>query len=73
MQLPFWSDEDRLFVIWPLGVTLNAKWLARRLGFLKERAGPRAARAEDSSSPAERTAEECLRERIEASKYEEQK
>jgi hypothetical protein len=72
VRIPFWSDEDRALVVWPLGVALNVKYIAKRLGWLKKQA--RAASpspAEAASPPRERTPAERLRDRIEASKYEE--
>ncbi len=38
VRIPFWSDEDRALVVWPLGVALNAKYIAKRLGWLKKQA-----------------------------------
>ncbi len=75
MRFSFWSDEDRWFVPrkFGLGVSLNLKYVAKRLGWIKPRpeempsSGP-AEREEPTAAPT--TREQRLRERIEASKYE---
>jgi len=71
MELPFWSDKDRLFVFWGLGMALNFKFIAERLGLLKE--ATRSVTDEDvqQSETYPQTRRDHLREQIEDSKYEE--
>ena len=76
VKLSFWSDEDRWFVprAFGLGYSLNLKYVAKRVGWVK------AGRAEEprASDPSEHedskaetvTREQRLRSRIESSKYE---
>jgi hypothetical protein len=75
MSPSFWSDEDRWFVprTFGLGYSLNLKYVAKRLGWIKspqppEATGPNRSEHADSERPSSR--EDRLRERIEASKYE---
>ncbi len=73
MRFSFWSDEDRWFVPrkFGLGVSLNLKYVAKRLGWIKPRVTPSAGGVdEDRSNARARSRDERLRERIEASKYE---
>jgi len=75
VRLGFWSDEARWFVprAFGLGYSLNLKYVAKRLGWIKpaseEIATPENARTEPPAD-APGTRAERLRERIEASKYE---
>jgi len=73
MELPFWSDKERLLVAWPLGITVNFKYIVRKLGWLKSKARSLSAEQEGQSEPARHSREERLRKQIEASKYEEMK
>ena len=71
MRLSFWSDEERWFVsrAFGLGYSLNLKYVAKRLGWIK----PAPETERDRTEPpgdVSRTREERLRERIESSKYE---
>ncbi len=74
VRLSFWSDEDRWFVprAFGFGYSLNLKYVAKRLGWIKP--APEEIPAEhDRSEPltdVSRTREERLRDRIESSKYE---
>ncbi len=75
MRLSFWSDEDRWFVprAFGLGYSLNLKYVAKRLGWIKPTSGEAPATEHDRTEPptdVPRTREERLRERIESSKYE---
>ena len=75
MRFSFWSDENRWFVprAFGLGYSLNLKYLAKRLGWIKPAAGETPATEKDPaelSADASRTREQRLRERIESSKYE---
>ncbi len=69
VELPFWSDEDRPFVVWALGVAFNAKWLARRFGLIETQREPSPLKevARKAKAP---TREERLADRIEDSRYE---
>jgi len=71
MRLSFWSDEDRWFVprAFGLGYSLNLKYVAKRLGWIKTRAEETAAE-HDQPTAVPKTREQRLREQIEASKYE---
>jgi len=75
MRFSFWSDEDRWFVprAFGLGYSLNFKYVAKRLGWIKPRPEPAAADAANDdvqSVVVPKTREDQLRERIEASKRE---
>jgi hypothetical protein len=75
VKLSFWSDEDRWFVprAFGLGYSLNLKYVAKRLGWIKPAPGEISATEHDRTEPStdvSRTREERLRERIESSKYE---
>lgn len=73
MELPFWSDKERLLVAWPLGITVNFKFIAKKLGLVKT-AGQSVHKGEaPQSEPVPRSEKDRLREQIEASKYEEMK
>ena len=73
MQLPFWSDEERPFVLWALGITVNFKFIARKLGLVQTTASPK--KSEELREPfsARESRQERLRRQIEASKYEEKR
>ena len=75
MRLSFWSDENRWFVprAFGLGYSLNLKYVAKRIGWIKPTPGRIPAAEHDRTEPpvdAPRTRDERLRERIESSKYE---
>ena len=71
MELPFWSDQDRPFVVWALGITVNFKFIAKKLGLVKT-AGQSVHKGEaPQSEPVPLSQRDRLREQIEASKYEE--
>ena len=71
----FWSNENRWFVPrnFGLGYSLNLKYVAKRLGWIKpppeEMPATGPAKREEPTAAAE-TREQRLRERIEASRYE---
>jgi hypothetical protein len=73
MQLPFWSDEERPFVLWALGITVNFKFIARKLGLVQTTESPE--KSEELREPlsARESRQERLRRQIEASKYEEKR
>jgi len=70
MELPFWSNQDRPFVVWALGITVNFKFIARRLGLVKAAASVRKPEQIRDLVPAQESREDRLRRQIEASKYE---
>ena len=77
MKLSFWSDEDRWFVPRTLGIgySLNLKYVAKRLGWInapKERA-PEEPSRDEGARPEAPSREERLKERIEASKVEDER
>jgi len=73
MELPFWSDKDHLFIAWALGITINFKFIAKKLGLVKT-AGQSVHKGEaPQSEPVPRSEKDRLREQIEDSKYEEMK
>jgi len=76
MKLSFWSDENRWFVAraFGLGYSLNLKYAAKRLGWIKPTfdepaAGDRPPSAVDDTIRTE-SREDRLRRQIEASRYE---
>ena len=71
MELPFWSDKDRLFVFWGLGMLLNFKFIARKLGLVEPLTRPVTEEEPSNREPSTQTRQDHLREQIEASKYEE--
>lgn len=73
MELPFWSEQDRPFVVWALGITVNFKFIARKLGLVKTAASVQKPEAIRESVPARESRQERLRRQIEASKYEEKR
>jgi len=73
MKLPFWSDQDRPFVLWALGITVNFKFIARRLGLVQQTASPKKAEELGESFSAQESRQDRLRRQIEASKYEEKR
>jgi hypothetical protein len=73
MELPFWSDKDRLFVFWGLGMSLNFKFIAKKLGLLREASRPIADEEAPKSESSPQSKRDRLREQIETSKYEEKR
>ena len=69
MNLPFWSDEERLFVPWLLGISLNFKHVARKLGWMRPRT-PKRPESVESAPAATRTREDRLRDAVERSRFE---
>jgi len=75
VSFSFWSDEDRWFVArtFGLGYSLNLKYVAKRLGWIRTPPAAPTADAAERDAPArpERAPrQERLREQIESSKYE---
>ena len=73
MQLPFWSDEERPFVLWALGITVNFKFIARKLGLVQTTASPQESEELREPFSARKSRQDRLRRQIEASKYEEKR
>jgi hypothetical protein len=74
MNWSFWSDEDRWFVPRRLGLgySLNLKYLAKRLGWIK-RAAPAASSkqvAPEHDREREESRQDRLRRQADESKYE---
>ena len=71
MRIPWWSDKESLFVAWPLGFTINFKFIAKKLGFVRtESARERPTETEEAPTQGKRTAEDRLRDAIERSRFE---
>lgn len=75
MKLSFWSDKNKWFVprTIGLGYSLNLKYVAKRLGWIRSSANPTPSKtgpADAISAEPARTEEDRLRQQIEASKYE---
>lgn len=74
VRLNLWSDEDRWFVLrrFGLGYSLNLKYLAKRLGWIKATKEVESGgfSESDGARQAPQSREDRLREQIEASKYE---
>jgi hypothetical protein len=73
MNSNLWSDEDRLFMPrrFGLGYTINFKYIARKLGWVKPLAPQSMADEETASDHViEETPEERLRRSIDRSRYE---
>ena len=73
MELPFWSEQDRPFVVWALGITVNFKFIARKLGLVQATALPPESDKLRESFSAQESRQDRLRRQIEASKYEEKR
>ena len=71
MKLNLWSDEDRLFIPRTLGTSINFKYIARKLGWVK----PVALTTSDDVNPEPsdghpETSEDRLRRSVERSRFE---
>ena len=71
MELPVWSDKDRLFVTWPLGITLNFKFITKKLKLMKASPKPPSEETMAQTELVSHSKQERLHKQIEASKYEE--
>lgn len=71
MEPPFWTDKNRLFVFWGLGMSLNFKFIAKKLGLVKKASRPARHEEAPKSESSPRVRQDRLRKQIEASKYEE--
>jgi hypothetical protein len=70
MNFSFWSDEDRLFVPRLLGWSINFKYIAKKLGWIKTSTSEAELPAPDEPEPSSETREERLRRAIERSRSE---
>ena len=70
MSFSFWSDEDRLFVPRLLGWSINFKFIARKLGWIKTPAGEDEPAASENLETPPESREERLRRAIERSRSE---
>ena len=70
MKLNLWSDEERLFIPRMGGWSINFKYVARKLGWVKP--VPLGEEAEKTDSPvdAPETSEERLRRSVDRSRFE---
>jgi len=73
MELPFWSDKDRLFVFWGLGMSLNFKFIVKKLRIMKTAPTKVKENEVPKGEPTPRLRQDHLHEQIEASKYEDKK
>ncbi len=79
MKLSFWSDEDRLFVPrqFGFGWSLNLKFIAKKLGWIKSpprgRQRDGTSREQPSGERPRRSRSERLKKQIEDSRYEERR
>ena len=69
MNSSFWSDEDRLFVPRLLGWSINFKFIAKRLGWIKT-PSPAAPQESVEAAPSGETREARLRRAVERSRSE---
>ena len=70
MNFSFWSDEDRLFVPRLLGWSINFKFIAKKLGWIKTPTPEIEPPATDETETSSETREERLRRAIERSRSE---
>jgi len=66
----FWSDEDRLFVPRMLGWSINFKYIAKKLGWIRVSASEIEPLASKQSAMPSETREDRLRRAIERSRSE---
>jgi hypothetical protein len=70
MSFKMWSDEDRLFIPRLGGWSINFKYIARKLGWVKTPVSPKPPEEPDASAEAAKTAEGRLRQSVERSRFE---
>ncbi len=70
MNLNLWSDEDRLFIPRMLGWSINFKYIARKLGWIKPSMSPKGVEDADLPVDTPETSEDRLRRSVENSRFE---
>ena len=73
MKLNLWSDEDRLFIPRTLGTSINFKYIARKLGWVKPVALTTTTSGDVNLEPSDghpETSEDRLRRSVERSRFE---
>jgi len=70
MKLNFWSDEDRLFVPRLGGWSINFKFIARKLGWIKPTVSLKGVEDEDVPLETPETSDDRLRRSVERSRFE---
>ena len=73
MKLNLWSDEDRLFIPRTLGMSINFKYIARKLGWVKPVALTTTASGDMNPEPSDNhpeTSQDRLRRSVERSRFE---
>ena len=70
MKLNFWSDEDRLFVPRLGGWSINFKFIARKLGWIKPTVSLKGVEDEDVPLDTRETSDDRLRRSVERSRFE---
>jgi len=70
MKLNLWSDEDRLFIPRLGGWSINFKYVARKLGWIKPSPLDEKAESPDVSEETPETSKERLRRSVERSRFE---
>jgi hypothetical protein len=72
MSPSFWSDQDRLFVPRLAGLSINFKFIARKLGLIKRK--PQDVKSEVSAPSVEgpESAHDRMKQAVDRSKFEQQ-
>ena len=70
MKLNLWSDEDRLFIPRLGGWSINFKYIARKLGWIKPTSIERAVNEDIPVEEAPETSEDRLRLLVDRSRFE---
>ena len=70
MSLNLWSDEERLFIPRLGGWTINFKYIARKLRWVKPLPSKSEAATADPADEAPETSEDRLRRSVERSRFE---
>ncbi len=65
-----WSNEDRLFIPRLGGWTINFKYIARKLGWVKTPAALEPTEEQENPAETAKTSEDRLRESVERSRFE---
>ncbi len=70
MKLNLWSNEERLFIPRTLGLSINFKYIARKLGWVKPLPPTMDGVDADLASAPPETSEDRLRRSVERSRFE---